>query len=88
MAGDTQEMILYHTKASSFSQKVVIALKYLNLKYEEKIVNLFECEHLEEWFLDINPKGEVPALKDGDVKLADSADILQYLNDTYDTRRK
>ena len=85
---ESQDIILYHALPSSFSQKVVLALNYLNLKYESRLVNLFNCEQLEPWFLDLNPKGEVPTLKDGDVVLTDSADIIQYLNDTYDIRSK
>lgn len=83
---ESQDMLLYHALPSSFSQKVVLALNYLNLKYESRLVNLFEGEQLEPWFLDLNPKGEVPTLQDGAVTLTDSADIIQYLNDTYDTR--
>ncbi|XP_003745766.1 ganglioside-induced differentiation-associated protein 1 [Galendromus occidentalis] len=80
-------LILYHALPSSYSQKVVLALKYLNLTYESRLVNLFDGEQLEPWFLDLNPKGEVPTLKDGDLVLTDSADIIQHLNDRYDTRR-
>lgn len=80
-------LILYHATASSFSQKAVLALNYLNLKFDSRQVELFKGDQLEPWFLDINPKGEVPTLVDGDVTLCDSADILQYVNDTYDTRR-
>jgi len=84
---ESAELTLYYTPSSFYSQKIVMALEYLNLKYEKKHINIFAGEQLEPWYLDINPKGEVPVLKDGEVLLADSADILQYLNDTYDTRR-
>ena len=85
---ESQGLTLYHALPSSFSQKVVLALNYLNLKYESRLVNLFDGEQLEPWFLDLNPKGEVPTLQDGEVTIADSADILQYLNDKYDSRRE
>lgn len=85
---ESQDLVLYHALLSSFSQKVVLALESLNLGYESRFVNLGIGEQLEPWYLDLNPKGEVPTLKDGDVVLTDSADIIQYLNDTYDTRSK
>lgn len=85
---ESQELVLYHSLLSSYSQKTVLALDSLSLKYESRFVNLGAAEQLEPWYLDLNPKGEVPTLRDGDVVLTDSADIIQYLNDTYDTRSK
>lgn len=35
-----------------------------------------------DWFFDISPLGRIPAIKDGDFPLADSAVIGQYLQDT------
>jgi len=87
MSESSENLMLYFTPASSYSQKVLIALNYLNLKHDLHIINLFGGEQMETWYLDLNPKGEVPCLKDGETILTDSADILQYLNDTYDTRR-
>jgi len=84
---ESQDLVLYHAPPSSFSQQVVLALESLNLKYESRFVNLAAGEQLEPWYLDLNPKGEVPTLRDGDIVLTDSADIIEYLNDTYDTRR-
>jgi len=87
MSESNENLILYGTAVSSYTQKVLLALNCLNLKFDIHVINLFAGEQLETWYLDLNPKGEVPCLKDGETILTDSADILQYLNDTYDTRR-
>lgn len=50
-------------------------------------------EQKEQWFLDINPNGRIPALTDkgpdGKVlRIFESGAILQYLVDTYDKDHK
>ena len=52
-------------------------------------IKLFEHEQKEQWFLDINPNGRIPALvhkqSDGtELKIWESGAILQYLVDRYD----
>ncbi len=46
-------------------------------------LDYFSDEQHSEKFLKINPKGEVPALVDGDIVLTDSAAILVYLAGKY-----
>ena len=40
----------------------------------------------EDWFIDINPNGRIPALKDGDLRVFESGAIMLYLCDQYDTK--
>lgn len=59
--------------------KVTIALEEMGLGYEVVMVDILSDEQLRPEFLAINPNGRIPALVDGDVRLFESAAILQYL---------
>ena len=76
-------LVLYSYKESGNSYKVRLLLSFLHLKAEIKELDFFADEQHSPEFLKINPKGEVPALVDGDVVLTDSAAILTYLAGKY-----
>ena len=59
---------------------MLIALKEKKASYNKRLVNLFELEHTEAWFMRINPLGEVPVLQDGDKYIRDSEDIIDYID--------
>ena len=59
--------------------KVTIALEEMGLAYEVVPVHILRGEQTGEAFLEINPNGRIPALVDGDVRVFESAAILQYL---------
>jgi glutathione S-transferase len=40
----------------------------------------------EAWFLEINPNGRIPALKDGDLRVFETGAIMLYLCDHYDPK--
>lgn len=58
-------IVLYHALFSTCSQKVRFALAAKNLDYESRLVDLRKGEHLDDWYLKINPNGVVPALTHG-----------------------
>lgn len=45
-------------------------------KYEVDVVN---DEHFSEWFLELNPRGELPVLQSGLLVVTGSTRILDYL---------
>jgi glutathione S-transferase len=58
-----------------------------------RAVKLFEHEQKEQWYLDINPNGRIPAIVDTgengqELKIWESGAILQYLVDRYDEDHK
>lgn len=58
-----------------------------------RTINLSQHEQKEQWFLDINPNGRIPAIVDKDtggqeLKIWESGAILQYLVDRYDKDHK
>lgn len=59
--------------------KVAIALEEMGLPYEVEIVDILKGEQDAEAFRAVNPNGKIPALVDGDVRVFESAAILQYL---------
>jgi glutathione S-transferase len=60
-----------------------MALHEKKLPYKEHIINLIKGEQYQPWFLRINPRGEVPVLKDGVKVIPDSGRILDYLEDNF-----
>jgi len=77
---------LYSSPLSPFTAKVRIALYEKGLVFEKinlpwHPVNGWKGKPAE--MLAINPKGQVPTMVDGDVKLYDSTIIFEYLEDAY-----
>ena len=71
--------ILYYFYSSYYSQKTLMFLHEKGVEYDGHIVNLPGKETQSPWFLQINPKGEVPAMKHGDIVISGSDNIMNYL---------
>ena len=54
-------------------------LKFEGLTYEVVSLDFMKGEHKSEDFLKINPRGQMPALVDGDIKVYESTAICQYI---------
>ena len=80
-------MKLYTYEESGNSYKVRLLLSFLDLPYESIDVDLMQDLQHRPDHLAVNPRGEVPALVDGDVELVDSMAILMYLATKYDKQR-
>lgn len=72
-------MKLYTYEESGNSYKVRLLLSFLGVEYEKEEVDLMCDAQHQPPYLAINPRGEVPALVDGDLVLRDSAAILVYI---------
>ena len=73
--------ILYYFYTSYYSQKVLMLLKESGLDYDGRIVNMQGQETQSSWFLEMNPKGEVPVLKVGEKIVNGSDNIMNYLEE-------
>jgi glutathione S-transferase len=71
---------LYGPRSGSALRTHWIAAE-LGTAYESMPVDFSKGENRSEWFLKINPMGQVPALVDGDFTLAESMAIGSYLID-------
>lgn len=72
--------VLYNYFRSSASYRVRIAFNIKGIDFEYRPVNLRKAEQLSHEYLALNPKGEVPFLVDGSVRLSQSLVICDYLD--------
>ncbi len=75
-------MITLYTSATPNGRKISVALEELALDYEVKDINLTKNVQKEDWYLDINPNGKIPAIIDHDennIAIFESGAILIYL---------
>lgn len=76
-------IVVYEHPLSPYAQKVKIALDEKGIAYETKMPVAIGTGQPDLEFLKANPRGEVPALIDGDVHLFDSTIILEYIEDKW-----
>ena len=75
---------LYHDPRSYSCQKVQVYLAEKGIKWKSHPIDLLKQEHiLDETYKDIHPRGTVPALKDGDVIIRNSTEIMEYISTKY-----
>jgi glutathione S-transferase len=75
---------LHSTMGSINGYKVRLLLSMLGLRYELVDIDMYGGEHKREPFLSLNPFGQMPALEDGEFRIADSHACLVYLARKYD----
>lgn len=82
--------IKLYTGGTPNGYKIPIFLELLKLKYEAIPINIGQNTQKEDWYLKMNPNGRIPTLVDEttDTTVSESAAILMYLADKYDTERK
>lgn len=56
-----------------------MALYEKNVDFEPLIVDITKGEQYSSWFLELNPRGEIPVLKVKNELIPDSTRILDYL---------
>ena len=75
-------MITFYTAGTPNGRKISIMLEEIGLDYTVVALNLRESEQRENWFLEINPNGRIPAIVDhsnDDLNVFESGAILLYL---------
>ena len=78
-------MITLHHLEHSRSLRILWALEELGLEYEVKFYKRLPTYAAPPELKNIHPLGKAPVLTDGDLVIAESAVILEYLQATYDT---
>ena len=74
---------LYWGSGSPFAWRVMLALEVKKLPYESKLMEFSKGEHKTPAYLQLNPRGKVPTLKDGDFAVYESIAIMAYLDRKY-----
>jgi glutathione S-transferase len=77
---------LWWGSGSPYSWRALLALEYKQLPYESHLVQFANQEHKSPQLLQMNPRGRVPVLKDGDYVCFESLAIVQYLDRKYPER--
>jgi glutathione S-transferase len=72
-------MKLYYDPASTVCRPITLFLQDHNLDIDLVHVDLTIGEHRADWYAEVNPNRQVPALTDGDFRILESATILRYL---------
>lgn len=76
----------YYGSGSPFAWKIWLSLEHKQLPYDFKLVSFDRGDHKSPEFLQLNPRGKVPVLVDGDLALWESGAILEYLEERYPER--
>jgi glutathione S-transferase len=71
---------LWWGSGSPYSWRALLALEYKQLPYVSHQVQFAKQEHKSPQMLNMNPRGRVPVLKDGDYVCFESLAILHYLD--------
>ena len=74
---------LYWGSGSPFAWRVMLTLEVKGLAYESKLLEFSKGEHRAPAYLQLNPRGKVPTLKNGDFVLYESLAIMSYLDRKY-----
>lgn len=76
-------LTLYEHPLSPYAQKCKIALLEKGVPFQLKMPTAIGSGQVDAEFLKASPRGEVPALIDGDFAVFDSTVILEYIEDAY-----
>jgi glutathione S-transferase len=73
-------LTVYGAPLSPFVRKLRLFLAEKGLAYQLEIITPFGQP---QWYRELSPLGRIPALKDGDLAMADSSVICQYLEEQH-----
>lgn len=75
----------YCGSGSPYAWRVWLALEHKRVPYELKLQSFSSGDLKTPEYLAINPRGRVPAIRDGSFALFESGAIMEYLDEAYDS---
>ncbi|HEX6959767.1 MAG TPA: glutathione S-transferase family protein [Ferrovibrio sp.] len=76
-------LMFYYGSGSPYAWRVWLALEHKGIAYELRVLSFEKGETRSPDYTAINPRQKVPTIVDGDFVLAESAVILDYLDEAY-----
>ena len=73
----------YHAEPAANSLKSMIPLKEKGLDFESHYVDLHKFEQHSDWFIELNPEGQVPVLQHNGLLITHTTVINEYLEDVF-----
>ncbi|MEM9137075.1 MAG: glutathione S-transferase family protein [Cyanobacteria bacterium P01_F01_bin.42] len=77
------QMQLYYFSGSPFAWRIQLAFALKGIEYDAKLLQSSKQEHKQPPFLQLNPRGKIPVLVDGEHVLRESLAILLYLDQKF-----
>jgi len=74
---------LYWGSSSAYCWRVLLALEHKGLSYRSHLLKFDQQEHKAPQLLAMNPRGQLPVLRDGDYVVFESVAVLYYLDRKY-----
>jgi glutathione S-transferase len=74
---------LYWGSSSAYCWRVLLALEHKGLAYRSHLLKFDQHEHKAPQMLAMNPRGQLPVLRDGDYVVFESVAVLYYLERKY-----
>jgi glutathione S-transferase len=78
-------LTLYSFGPAANSLKPTLTLYEKGLAFEHRLLNPAKFEHHTDWYKEVNPRGQVPALDDAGRIVTESTVICEYLEDAHPT---
>ena len=76
----TKSLEIFWGSGSPNAWRVLLTAELKKVPYESRLLEFSKEEHKKPEFLALNPRGKVPAIRDGDVVLYESLAIMAYLD--------
>jgi len=73
------KLVVYGNKLATCTQRVLILLEELNLKYELHEIDIMKGEHKDDTYLMLQPFGKIPVVEYGEYNLFESRSIIRYV---------
>ena len=72
--------IVYLISGSAPAWRVLLALEVKGVDYQTHVLQTSQKEQKQDWFLAINPRGQIPVFKDGAQVVTESLAIMHYID--------